>query len=117
LDEVALARFHRVYRRTFGHASTDEAVEVVALRMSAVGLMRRSAHTTPTLTGSGEPYLEQDVWFRDRRVPTKRFRREDLRAGQRVNGPVVIDEASCTTVVPEDWVLEVDDTGVMAVTR
>lgn len=117
LDEVTLKRFHRLYRRTFGHASADEAVEVVALRLKAIGLMRRAKHFTPPLPGNGEPYSEQEIWFRDGRVPTNRYRRVDLRAGQRLDGPLVVDEASCTTVVPAGWLLTVDETGGMAVTR
>jgi N-methylhydantoinase A len=113
LDAAALKRFHRVYRRTFGHANPDESVEIVTIRMTAVGLNRRGSQSGEIAGGSGEPYTVQQVWFRDGRLATPRFRREDLHAGTRLVGPLIVDEASCTTVIPDRWELAVDASGMM----
>jgi N-methylhydantoinase A/oxoprolinase/acetone carboxylase beta subunit len=34
-----------------------------------------------------------------------------------VAGPLVVDEASCTTVIPDGWVLTVDQSGVLRISR
>ncbi len=115
LDDSALRRFHRTYRRTFGHANPDELVEVVAIRLRAVGANRRPLHRPTGSGGEGKPYVFGDVRFRRERVSTPRYRREDLYPGQQLAGPLVVDEASCTTVVPDGWVLEVDESGSMRI--
>jgi N-methylhydantoinase A len=99
MDAPLLRRFHRNYRTTFGHANPDEHVD------SAVA------------GGEGKPYVFQEIRMRDARQSTPRYRREDLYAGQQVSGPLVVDEASCTTVIPDSWVLTVDQSGGMRVTR
>ena len=116
-DAALLRRFHRSYRRTFGHANPEEMVEMVSLRVTAIGLNRRPVRAAPVPGGEGKPYEYQEIRMRDARVSTPRFRREDLYAGQRVAGPLVIDEASCTTVIPDGWLLTVDQSGVLRISR
>ena len=117
LDEALVKRFHHTYRRTFGHSNSNELVEVVSIRMTAFGLNRRPDRSQLVPAADGKPYAYRDVFFRGARVLTPRYRREDLEAGQHVAGPLVVDEASCTTVVPDQWVLEVDGSGPMRVKR
>jgi N-methylhydantoinase A len=117
LDEALAKRFHRTYRRTFGHSNSKELVEVVSIRMTAIGVNRRSTRSQLVPVGEGQPYAYREVFFAGRRVTTPRYRREDLQAGQEVAGPLVVDEASCTTVVPDNWLLEVDNSGPLRLTR
>jgi N-methylhydantoinase A len=117
MDAPLLRRFHRNYRTTFGHANPDEHVEVVSIRVTAIGLNRRPARDSAVAGGEGKPYVFQEIRMRDARQSTPRYRREDLYAGQQVSGPLVVDEASCTTVIPDSWVLTVDQSGGMRVTR
>ncbi len=112
-----LRRFHRSYRRTFGHANPDEMVEMVSLRVTAIGLNRRPVHAAIVPEGEGKPYEYREIRMREARVSTPRFRREDFHAGQQVAGPLVVDEASCTTVIPDGWVLRVDPSGVLRISR
>ncbi len=117
LDQTTLDRFHRAYRKTFGHANAEEEVEVVSIRLVATGRNRRPTASNAVEAGSGEPYAVEDVFFREARVPTPRFRREDLPLGAPVTGPLIVDEPSCTTVVPDGWQLEVDESGSMRIVR
>jgi N-methylhydantoinase A len=117
LDAPLLRRFHRTYRQTFGHANPDEQVETVAIRVTAIGLNRRPAGATLVAGGEGKPYVYQDIRMRGARVSTPRYRREDLYAGQQVAGPLVVDEASCTTVIPDRWVMGVDESGSLRVSQ
>lgn len=117
LDAATLRRFHRVYRRTFGHANPEELVEVVVIRLTAMGTNRRPGHLQADNGAEGKPYVYQDVRFRDVRVTAPRYRREELYLGQHLIGPLVVDESSCTTVVPDGWVVDVDLTGCMRIER
>ena len=117
-DARLLADFHRRYRKTFGHSNPDELVEVVNLRLTAVGT---GAHARPNGTqassGSGTRYDEYSVRFRGKAVPTPRFRRQDLGVGQEIAAPCIIDEDSCTTVVPDGWMVTSDARGWLAIRR
>ncbi len=112
-----LDEFHTTYEQTFGHSNPAEHVEVVALRLTASAEREQVAASVDVESGSGKPYTHQEIRFRSERVRAPRFRREDLRVGQSVTGPLVVDEASCTTVIPDGWTLSVDGSGVLLVRR
>jgi N-methylhydantoinase A len=117
-DSKLLSSFHRTYKKTFGHSNPDELVEIVNLRFTAVAT---GAHARPNggggVSGTGAPYDEYPVRFRERAVSTPRFRREDLASGQRIEAPCIIDEDSCTTVVPDGWTVTADPRGWMSIQR
>jgi N-methylhydantoinase A len=117
-DQRLLTNFHRVYKKTFGHSNPEELVEIVNLRLTAVG---SGAHAKPNggrlTSGSGEKYDDYPVRFRGRAVPTPRYRREDLRAAQRVSAPCIVDEDSCTTVVPDGWIVTSEDGGWLSIKK
>jgi len=117
-DGKLLASFHRRYRKTFGHSNPEELVEVVNLRLTAVGA---GAHArpngSPARSGTGSRYDEYAVRFRGQSVPTPRYRREDLRVGHEIAAPCIIDEDSCTTVVPDGWTVNADPQGWLAIKR
>lgn len=117
LDAALLRRFHRTYRKTFGHANPDELVESVSIRVTAVGLNRHPARPPLAGGGEGKPYVYADVRMRDTRVATPRYRREDLYVGQRIEGPLIVDEPSCTTVIPDKWTLTADESGSLRISQ
>ena len=117
-DDHVLSQFHRLYKKTFGHSNPEELVEVVNLRLTAIGT---GGHTRPSAShaesGSGEPYDRYPVRFRGEAFPTPRYRRQDLRVGQEVKAPCIIDEESCTTVVPGGWHVTSEQKGWLAIRR
>ena len=117
-DDRVLSQFHRLYKKTFGHSNPEELVEVVNLRLTAIGT---GGHTRPSAShaesGSGEPYDRYPVRFRGEAFPTPRYRRQDLRVGQEVKAPCIIDEESCTTVVPGGWHVTSEQKGWLAIRR
>lgn len=117
-DDQVLKQFHRLYKKTFGHSNPGELVEVVNLRLTAVGT---GGHARPNgsvpESGSGEPYERNRVRFRGTAAPAPRFRRQDLRVGQEVDAPCIIDEESCTTVVPDGWRVTSEPKGWLAIRR
>lgn len=117
-DDKVLKQFHRLYKKTFGHSNPGELVEVVNLRLTAVGT---GAHARPNRSspksGSGRPYDTSLVRFHGNAAPTPRFRRQDLKLGQMVGAPCIIDEESCTTVVPDGWAVTSEPKGWLAIRR
>ena len=69
--------------------------------------------------GERDPAAEavRDVWFGDRRVPTRIFRRERLAAGCRIDGPAIVVEDHSTLVIEPDWRAEVNEFGHVILAR
>ncbi|HVN26945.1 MAG TPA: hydantoinase/oxoprolinase family protein, partial [Candidatus Binataceae bacterium] len=115
--EVALTprfieEFHAAHQRTFGHSSPDSPVEVVNLRLrsNAAGpvtaLRKISRHSkSPT------PVNEIDTLVGDKTRPVKIYRREDLGAGTRLAGPLIVVELSSTSYVAPEFMMRVDGYG------
>lgn len=110
----AVARFHGLHARTYGYADHTRAVEVVTLRVQAVGRMARpKLKRQPLIRGDGRDarigahgVFEEDRWRRG-----GLYDRSRLRPGDRIAGPAVIVELSATTYVPGGWTLTVDAFG------
>ncbi len=110
-------RFHALHERTYGHAGPSEQVEVVTLRLSAFGdLDRPEPSVIPR--GRREPLPEAHAGARRVRLrelgggrPVPVYRRELLRAGNRVPGPAIVDQMDSTTVVLPGQRADVDRYG------
>ena len=100
-------RFHAEHERLYGHADAEAAVEIVNLRLRAVG--RVETPRFRELAGSADRALQpldhrevvvstedEDVGspLRIARVPV--FGQEDLREGHRLQGPAVVAGADTT---------------------
>ena len=112
------ADFHDAHEREYSRRFEDSDIEIPNIRVRGVGLM-------PPLE---MPEIEQDetiartpcaserkAWFqvdgRAAELDTKFYARESLKAGNRIEGPAVIDQYDSTTVVPPGLVSEIDRFG------
>lgn len=98
--------FHRAHRRRYGYADPARSVEIVNLRLRAVGLTPKPALARqPSAAASPQPawYKRTRVSFPEGTLATDFYIRERLRPGNRLRGPAVIAEYSATTVVPPGW--------------
>ncbi len=117
-----VSRFASRHEGLYGFSSPGRPVEVINLRATALG--RRGAPLDLVEPGQAEP---GDLPRRGRRsiwLPTQRafeavetYDGDRLRPGHRLAGPAVVDEATTTVVVPEDFDLLVDRTGSFVLHR
>ena len=106
------ALFDAVHLRRYGTCAPGERAEVVSLRATVTGVMKK-----PPLAlierGGRVPLRaarrgERSCWFAEssRAVSTPVFDRAWLRAGNRIAGPALIEEhASTTVLLPGDRLL------------
>ena len=111
--DAALAGFHAEHDRAYGFAAEEEPVEVVNLRLTAVGRiakpeLRRIGEATAT-----EPRERRDVYFAETGgyVACPVYDRYGLGAGAALAGPAVVEELDSTTVVHPGFGARVDDYG------
>jgi N-methylhydantoinase A len=121
IDRAALnalvEAFHGKHAQTYGHANRAEAVQLVNLRVTALG---RLPGLTLALRGAaaGARVRERSVWFSGLgSVVTRVHWRSGLAPGSTIAGPAVIEALDSTTVVPPGWNARIDDLGYIRLQR
>ena len=116
-DQEELASgFYAEHERSYGYATRAEPCELVNLRLTAVGSIRQPTWRELE-TGSEDPSgaikTERDVYFSEvaSRVPCKIFDRYQLRAGNRIAGPAIVEQIDSTVVIHPNYTAEVDGYG------
>lgn len=116
-------RFETKHEAEYGHYFESDPVELLNLRVSAVGEI--SSYTeTDIESGDGTAAArtgEEAVVFgtsqEPERVSVPRYDRGALRAGSRLTGPAIVDQPDSTVVVKPDWRADVLKNGALALSR
>ena len=106
-------RFHGAHSERYGYERRQAVVEAVTLRAVAHA-PGPPLKMEEIARAAGKPVTERyRLRYRGREVAARRVWRHDLRAGHRLEGPVLVGEYSATTWVPEGWTVEVDRWGIL----
>jgi N-methylhydantoinase A len=115
--ETAARRFHERHEERYGHASPQEPVELVTVRLRARGLVE-----TPTLAaaaGGGDPddaiRTDRTVVFDGEAHETPVYDRERLPLASTVGGPAIVEGTESTVVILPEQSATVDEYGTIAV--
>ena len=97
--------FDALYEQRYAHHSPDEPVEMVNIRLAAVG-KRREARISEARHGAAAGTSHRGAAtsisaMRDKPVSCPVYHARDLGAGARINGPALIEEHGTTTVLFE----------------
>ena len=123
VDDAALAEiaaaFHDRHRYTYGHDNRGEPVQIVSVRLAAIGA------TPPLLIRDQVAAARTDavkskrqVWFRETgTVEAAIYDRRRMPAGLAAPGPVVIESLESTILVPPGWQAKMNDDGFVLLTR
>ena len=107
-------RFNQTHERKYAHASPDEPVEFVNIRVEAVGeLDKPGLYTPPAVPGNGvDAAVEtRQVTFKQGDLPTVVYKRGQLEPGSKIDGPAIVTEVGATTLVPPEFAFSVDGYG------
>jgi N-methylhydantoinase A/oxoprolinase/acetone carboxylase beta subunit len=113
---AALEDFHRLHEQEYGHAFRDP-IEIVNLRVTAVGKRPTLGGALPTAGGSLEEALlgEAECVFRQdgglASLATRYLERSRLPVEQSFAGPAVVFQRDTTTVVPPGWKARAETSG------
>jgi N-methylhydantoinase A len=125
-DREAIKRhFDAMHLLRYGTSAPEERAEVVSLRSTVTGAMRKPPQEK-TARGARAPGKsafagKRKVYFAadgraGRFVDTPTYRREELRAGNRIAGPALIEEHASTTVLLPRDAMTVDGYGNLLIT-
>ena len=124
-DREAIKRhFDAMHLLRYGTSAPDERAEVVSLRSTVTGAMRKppqqkiargqKAAPKDAFTGKRKVYFAADGKA-GKYVDTPTWRRAELRAGNRIAGPALIEEHASTTVLLPGDVMVVDAYGNLVI--
>jgi N-methylhydantoinase A len=109
--------FDELYERRYAHHSPEEPVEMVNIRLNAIG--KRPKLTFPSLAAASTVATigERPVYFTDASKPltAKVYRRDKLGAGVEIAGPALIQEHGTTTVLFEHDNCRVAESGELII--
>jgi N-methylhydantoinase A/oxoprolinase/acetone carboxylase beta subunit len=110
--------FHDIHEREYSRRFEDSDVEIPNVRVRGIGLMP-PLKVPEVEHGDASPdgalRYERDAWFRVdgelRQVPTRFYGRSELKAGNRLEGPAIVNQYDSTTVIPPGLTARIDRFG------
>ncbi|MGE0339700.1 MAG: hydantoinase/oxoprolinase family protein, partial [Xanthobacteraceae bacterium] len=105
--EPLVAAFLARHEATFGYADANNDVQVTAIRLVALGLVDKIDIAFPSGDGKDVVVETRPVWFDGEKHDCKVYDRTRMNAGYVLEGPAIIEEPGCTSVVPPDWCVTV----------
>jgi N-methylhydantoinase A len=109
-----VAAFHQVHARRYGYADPAEPVEIVNVRLRAIGVVPKPSLTRQPVPAPWEPEPsdEREVVFGRSSEPlpcsAALYERDQLGPGAVLAGPAIVTQYDTTTVLPPGWVARVD---------
>lgn len=104
--------FDKIHEQSYGHSAPGEPIQAVNIRVRAVITFPKPR--LPELEKSDqapEASGKRKVRFGEKWIETAVYKRDQLRSGQKIDGPAVIEETESTTLVGPGWCLEADKWG------
>ena len=116
LDALA-SRFHTMHQQRFSYSEPGGAVEIVTLRVKAIGLLPKpdDAPAPPPARASrkgrrrvfdGAEWRDVPIWDRDALAP-----------GERIEGPAIVEEPFATHFVAAGWMAGLGAAGALIARR
>jgi N-methylhydantoinase A len=116
-DAAAIqAAFDLAYQAQYGFKPTHVPTEVVSWRLTARGPLVpfHVALALPSTPGKPKNSRKVHLWSDNQMVPV--YDRLTLAEGQKIDGPVIIEERETTIVVLPGWTAQVDSFGCIVAT-
>jgi N-methylhydantoinase A/oxoprolinase/acetone carboxylase beta subunit len=116
--EKVRADFHDIHEREYSRRFEESDIEIPNIRVRGIGLMPE-LRTPEVEHGPESPEAalrhEGEAWFRVGdslgRVPTRYYDRLALQAGNRLEGPAIVNQYDSTTAIPPGLAAHVDRFG------
>lgn len=110
--DAAIAEFHDLYQARYGHALHGSAVEIINLRLAAIGRLERATFAETKKLAPQDPIIgHRDIIFDGQSHHSPIYKRERLPTGQMFKSPAVVEETSATSIIPPGYTFKIDDIG------
>jgi len=110
------AAFHDLHERLYAHADRAADVELIDLRATITAATPKpELKTVPAGHGPATAHGRRPIHYRKQRYDAAVYGRRELRAGQHIDGPAVIEQEDTTTLVPARFRASVDAFGNLVI--
>ena len=111
--------FHQRHRATYGHDNRAEPVQIVSVRVAAIGAIPPlTVRDVPAQSGADARKACRRLWFRETdAVEAAIYDRRRMPAGLALTGPAVIESLESTILVPPGWQAKMNNDGFVVMTR
>lgn len=113
LEEI-VAEFHRLHDIQFGYHSDDSPIDVLNVRLAAIGRVGGSVGNTEEAPEGADPISgSREIWSPEQRkmVDATIYNGELMRRGDEVSGPAIIELGTTSIVVLDEYDVVVDVSG------
>ncbi len=110
-DRVFVPDFHRVHQKLYSYQHPRRTVEIVNIRIKAVGMTQKMRFKKyPVQESQSEKALmkTQNLIYGGKKFLAPVFNRALLHAGDRISGPALVVDYESTTFLPPSYSLNVD---------
>ncbi len=108
-DTDIFAAFEERYRNLYGHWIEDREIEVESARVIASELPEdEHAEHVPYESYRPAPERKQNVCFNGEWIGVPVYQRHKLKAGARIDGPAILLDSHSTSIIENDWRLEIN---------
>jgi N-methylhydantoinase A/oxoprolinase/acetone carboxylase beta subunit len=101
--ELLISDFHNTHRQRFSYSNPGSPVEIVSLRVSAIGRLPPPDAKPIVVGGYGRSSKTRTIWLTDGWREVAIWNRDQISLGGTVSGPAVIEEAYTTVLLLEGW--------------
>ncbi|WP_435358500.1 hydantoinase/oxoprolinase family protein [Haloarchaeobius sp. DFWS5] len=114
---TVVERFHDRHRQRYGHAYTDEPVELVTVRLRARGVVETPDLHPDAVDGTTEDAIAETrpVVYDGETHETRVYDRKQLPTGGSFDGPAVVEGPESTVVIHPGQSAEIDEYGTLLV--
>ena len=113
--------FHKTYNNKYGHSQINAPVEITNLRLAAIGLIDRPIDYSKSLdikkTKKINKKFSRKVIFGNKEYNTNVISRNSIKIKDVLNGPIIIEEESATTVIPPRYFVTRDLMGNLIIKK
>ena len=110
-------QFFKAYEENYRYITDKIPLEVAVARVRARGIQDKL--NLPEIDSKEDlnPKSSREVTFERKKHNTPVYDRGNFGAGSFIEGPAIIDQLDCTTVIPPNWKLNVDSFGNLLIDK
>ena len=117
-SESIAACFHDTYEQLYRNSDRKARIDLVNLRVRIAG-KTRALSPKRLARGDGKPPAKgsRKIWYGGKHHDARLYERTQFGAGDRIEGPAIVEQFDTTTVVAPGFVATTDEFGVLTLSR
>jgi N-methylhydantoinase A len=117
--QAIAATFHDRHRHTYGHDNRAEPVQIVSIRLAAIGTIPPLViRDRPAVAEADAVKSKRQLWFHETgAIDAEIYDRRRMPSSMEVASPAVIESLESTILVPPGWQAKMNEDGFVLLTQ